>query len=76
MPLAPTASSSAPIDAACPMQMVEIAGFTYCIVSYMAMPAATVNVGRKLIRSLNSREKMSNALTAGRLLHDHRNQCD
>ena len=52
LPLAPAASSSAPIDAACPMQMVEIAGFTYCIVSYLAMPAVTVNVGRKMIRSL------------------------
>jgi hypothetical protein len=33
LPLAPAHRSSAPIDAACPMQIVETAGLTYCIVS-------------------------------------------
>lgn len=33
LPFPPAASSSAPIEAAWPMQMVEMAGFTYCIVS-------------------------------------------
>jgi hypothetical protein len=33
LPLAPAASRSAAIEADWPMQMVEIAGFTYCIVS-------------------------------------------
>jgi hypothetical protein len=33
LPLAPAHSSSAPIEAACPMQMVEMAGLTYCMVS-------------------------------------------
>src|SRR2546426_6174465 len=33
LPRAPAHSSSAPIDAACPMQIVEMAGFTYCMVS-------------------------------------------
>jgi hypothetical protein len=33
LPRAPAASSSAPMLAACPMQIVEIAGFTYCMVS-------------------------------------------
>ena len=33
LPRAPALSSSAPMSAACPMQMVEMAGFTYCIVS-------------------------------------------
>ncbi len=33
LPLAPAQQEHAPIDAAWPMQMVEVAGFTYCIVS-------------------------------------------
>ncbi len=33
LPLAPAASSTAPIDAACPMQMVDTCGLTYCMVS-------------------------------------------
>src|SRR6266436_6364341 len=33
LPRAPAHSRSAPIEAACPMQMVEMAGFTYCMVS-------------------------------------------
>ena len=33
LPLAPAHRRSAPMDAACPMQIVETAGFTYCIVS-------------------------------------------
>ena len=33
LPLAPAHRSSAPIEAAWPMQMVEMAGFTYCMVS-------------------------------------------
>src|SRR2546428_6525003 len=33
LPLAPAASSSAPREAACPMQIVEMAGLTYCILS-------------------------------------------
>ena len=32
-PRAPAQRSRAPIEAACPMQMVEMAGFTYCMVS-------------------------------------------
>jgi len=32
-PLVPAASSSALIDAACPMQIVEMAGLTYSMVS-------------------------------------------
>ncbi len=33
LPFVPAVSSSAPIEAAWPMQMVEMAGLTYCIVS-------------------------------------------
>ena len=33
LPLAPAHRSSAPIEAAWPMQIVEMAGFTYCMVS-------------------------------------------
>ena len=33
LPLAPAVRSSAPIEAACPMQIVEMSGFTYCMVS-------------------------------------------
>ena len=33
LPLAPATSSSAPIEAAWPMQMVEMPGLTYCMVS-------------------------------------------
>src|SRR4030042_4275293 len=40
-PLVPAAKSVAPIEAAKPTQTVEISGFTYCIVSYIAMPAVT-----------------------------------
>ena len=31
--LGPRRQEHAPMDAACPMQMVEMAGFTYCMVS-------------------------------------------
>jgi len=33
LPFVPASSSTAPMDAAWPMQMVEMAGLTYCIVS-------------------------------------------
>lgn len=41
----PAVKSKEPMDAACPMHIVQISGRTYCMVSYTANPAVTIPPG-------------------------------
>ncbi|KAI9586634.1 hypothetical protein GQX74_002481 [Glossina fuscipes] len=52
IPGSPAVNSNEPIEQACPTHHVAIAGFTYCIVSYMASPAVTTPPGEFIYKCI------------------------
>src|SRR5881296_762952 len=51
--LAPAASRSEPMDAACPMHSVDTAGRTNCMVSYTASPEVTTPPGELMYMAIS-----------------------
>ena len=53
LPLVPAEANNDPIEQACPITIVCISDLTYCMVSYMAIPAVTNPPGEFMYKTIS-----------------------